>query len=116
MVMLKNNIWCSNTWNGHTYKEIMTATDKERSYQIWNSPEKFSKIEVSIRTTIIQGIRTLYTSIIHSLKIEAENERINDERISEIKIYIILIAIIITVVIHNLFLIAAVDFYVKFEK
>ena len=62
----------------------------------------------------MQGVRTLYSITLDGLKIEAENEKINDLT----KIKIVFIIITISLVIHILSLIAIVVFLCvcKYEK
>lgn len=61
---------------------------------------------------ITQGVRILYSVKLDDLKINAENEKINDLT----EIVIILIIITICLAIHILSLIAIIVFWGKYEK
>ena len=60
----------------------------------------------------MQGVRTLYSITLDGLKIEEENEKINDLT----KIKIVFIIITISLVIHILSLIAIVGFVPNMEN
>jgi hypothetical protein len=70
-----------------------------------------SRRELRIGNTM-QGVRTLYSITLDGLKIEEENEKINDLT----KIKIVFIIITISLVIHILSLIAIVGFVPNMEN
>jgi hypothetical protein len=66
---MKNNIWHYNVWHDHMDEEIMPATDKLRSHQIWlRHLGVLRERELRMGNTIIQCTRDPATAAPDGLK------------------------------------------------
>lgn len=107
-----------------TQRNHASRRQTEKLIKFGETPGKSSMKELSNTNTgkvfcmlmmgniIIQGVRTLYSATLDGLKIEAENEKMND--VTEVSIIPVIITI--SLVIHILSLIAIVVFCARYEK